>query len=182
MKQRSNNEHFKLAEQSIVGRHQKRTKRFRSAERVLNSIFVFLYRINFLPVFGIGKRMILIETKGRKTGKTRRKPVLYYTFYTGQLTLYSARGKKSDWFKNIFCAEDAILKIQRGFERIQVKAILIESEDEKYNHLKYWFENYMSARIIFGYKKKKHGDVYNTQEFKDIIEMIEFIQLVPIEK
>ncbi|MFX1254892.1 MAG: hypothetical protein ACFFCZ_24995, partial [Promethearchaeota archaeon] len=113
--------------------------------------------------------------------KKRRKPVLYYTFHTGKLTLYSARGKKSDWFKNIFATEDAILKIQRGFKRMQVKAILIESEDEKYNHLKYWFENYMSARVIFGYEKKKHGDMYDTQEFKDIIDMIEFVQLIPIE-
>jgi deazaflavin-dependent oxidoreductase (nitroreductase family) len=182
MKQISNDQHFKLADRSIVGRHQKRTKRFTSFERVLNSIFVFLYRINFLPIFGIGKRMIVIETEGRITGKKRRKPVLYYTFHTGKLTLYSARGKQSDWFKNIFATEDTILKIQKGFERIQVKANLIESEDEKYNHLKYWFENYNSARVIFGYEKKKHGDVYETQEFKDIIDMIEFVQLVPTEK
>ena len=167
-------------ENSIVGRHQKRNPEFVKMERRMNRVLIFLYRINLLTLIGIGRRIILIHTKGRKTGNELIKPVLYLRFYTGKLTLYSARGRNSDWFKNIFASDNQIIEIQKGFKRIKVRANLIENQEEKFNYLKYWFENYRLAKSIFGYEKAKHGDVFETENFKELVNIIEFIQLIPI--
>ena len=121
-----------------------------------------------------------MDTIGWKTGKRRTTPVLALHFYTEYLTLYIARGMKSHWLKNILASEDQIFRIQKGFKKIQVQGVLIEDQDEKFKHLKYYFEELLEARYIFGYDKKKHGDVFQTEEFKEILDMIEFLQIIPI--
>jgi len=63
------NEKFELGENSIVARHQRRTKSFHIFNKIMNGVFIFLYKIYFLPLLGIGKRMALVYTIGRKTGK-----------------------------------------------------------------------------------------------------------------
>ena len=173
-------ERFKLAENSIVGRNRKRTKRFHYFTKVLNGVIIFLYRIYLLPLFGLGKRIVIIDTIGWKTRKKRTTPVLALHFYTEFLTLYVARGIKSHWLKNILAADDQIFKIQKGFKKMQVKGVLIEDQKEKFKHLGYFFEELTAARGIFGYDKEKHGDVFQTEEFKEILEIIEFLQILPM--
>lgn len=168
------------AKGSIVYRHQERKSSFTKFERRLNRVFIFLYRIYFLPLFGLGSMMILIQTIGRKTGKKRIKPVLCRRFYTGKLTLYSPRGLKADWLKNILATEEQTLRIQKGFKKFSVKAILIENEQIKWNHLEYWFDNFSDAKGIFGYDPEAHKDIIGTEEFKKLAKMVEFIQLEPI--
>ena len=65
---------------SIVAQHNEGSKEFRKKVRRLNKIVSFLYRIYLLPLFGIGKTLLIIETIGRNTGKRRLNPVLYYRF------------------------------------------------------------------------------------------------------
>ncbi len=175
------NEKFKLSDKSIVARHQKGDAKFRKITNRLNRVFSFLYRINLLPIFGVGKSMILLKTIGRKTGKKRITPVLCRVFHTGELTLYSARGMKADWLKNILADEKKQTNIQKGFKRMRVQARIVEPTEEREEHLKHWFENLDDAKYIFGYKRNKHGDVTETEEFKKIAKTIEFIQLIPVE-
>ena len=175
------NEKFELGENSIVARHQRRTKSFHIFNKIMNGVFIFLYKIYFLPLLGIGKRMALVYTIGRKTGKRRITPVLALDFYTGKLTFYVARGKKAHWLLNILAVENQIVKVQRGFKITKAKAILVDDKDEKYNHLKFYFEELNEAKYIFGYNKKKYGDVFDTKEFEDILGIIEFLQINPIE-
>ena len=173
-------ENFKLGEKSIVGRHRTRTKSFHFFSKIMNGVSIFLYRIYLLPLFGIGRRIILIDTIGWKTGKRRTTPVLALHFYTEYLTLYIARGMKSHWLKNILATENQIFRIQKGFRKYQVQGVLIENPDEKFKHLRYYFEKLPEARYIFGYNRKKHGDVFQTEEFKEILDNIEFLQIIPI--
>ncbi|MBY9001882.1 MAG: nitroreductase family deazaflavin-dependent oxidoreductase [Candidatus Heimdallarchaeota archaeon] len=165
---------------SIVYRHQSGDKKFRRFTNRLNSFVIFLYRINFLPLFGVGKKLIILKTVGRKTGKIRRRPVLHKILYTNKMTLYCARGKNADWLKNIFAAENQVIKIQKGFRRMLVKATLVEPEEEKYKHLIYWCEKFKDAKNLFGYDKEEHGDIFETEEFMKLVRMLEFIQLEPI--
>ncbi|MHA1954625.1 MAG: nitroreductase/quinone reductase family protein [Candidatus Heimdallarchaeaceae archaeon] len=174
-------EKFKLSEKSIVARHQKGDAKFRKSTKRLNQVFSYLYRINLLPLFGVGRSMIILKTIGRKTGRKRFTPVLCRVFHTGELTLYSARGMKADWLKNILADEKKQTNIQKGFRRLKVQAIVVKPTEEREEHLKYWFENLDDAKYIFGYKRKKHGDVTKTEEFKKIARTIEFIQLIPVE-
>jgi deazaflavin-dependent oxidoreductase (nitroreductase family) len=173
---------FNLSEKSIVARHQIGNPRFRKNTKRLNKIFSFLYRINLLPLFGIGRYMILLKTIGRKTGKRRITPVLGKIFHTNFLTLYSARGLNADWLKNIQVNNNMQLDIQRGFKRMRVQAKLIDSIEEKEDHLKYWFDNKDDTKYIFGYSRRKHGNVVGTKGFKEIAKIIEFIQLIPIDE
>ena len=143
----------------------------------MNSIIILLYRIRLLPLFGIGKRILILKTIGRRTGKIRRRPVLHKKMYTNKITLYSARGKKSDWLKNILSSDNNIVEIIKGFRKFKAKATLIESEEEKANHLIYWCRNFKDAKTLFGYNLKEHGDIFNTEEFTKLVKMLEFIQL-----
>ncbi len=172
---------FGLSEKSIVARHQKGDSKFRKNTKRLNKIFSFLYRSNLLPLFGIGRSMILLKTIGRKTGKKRITPVLCKVFHTNVLTLYSARGMDADWLKNIQASEKMQFSIQKGFKRMKVQARIVGSTEEKEEHLKYWFEHMDDAKYIFGYSRRKHGDVTSTEGFKEIANTIEFIQLIPVE-
>ncbi|MHA1668450.1 MAG: nitroreductase/quinone reductase family protein [Candidatus Heimdallarchaeaceae archaeon] len=165
------------AKGSIVLGHQKGTKKFRFFVKVVNKTLIFLYRIYLLPIVGIGKYLILLETIGRKTGKKHCTPVLCRKFYTEKLTLYSARGQKSDWLKNILHTKEHIVNIQKGFKKFQAKAELIEEEEEKIKHLRYFFEHFKDAKQIFGYNKKKHKDIFELKQFSDLVKIIEFIQL-----
>ena len=173
-------EEYKLGKRSLVSLHRRRPLYFRIFNRIANGIFIFLYRIYLLPLFGIGNKMVLINTVGRKTGKKRTTPTLIFTFYTGKFTLYVARGKKAHWLQNILATEDQIIEIQKGFKKWKVKATLVEDPSEKSMHLKQYFEEFSEARTIFGYNKEKHGNVFDTEEYKRILNMIEFVQLVPI--
>ena len=58
----------------------------------------FLYVIGLGPV--IGKIILLLTTTGRKSGQKRITP-LQYEEIDGKYHLGSARGTKSDWYRNI---------------------------------------------------------------------------------
>lgn len=162
---------------SIVARHNSEKKDFQKTTKRLNKILVLLYRIKILPLIGLGRSILIIETKGRKTGKTRYNPTLYFTFYTNKLTIYSAKGKKANWMKNILAQEDGIFTIHKGLRKKKVTMNFIEEEEERLKHLKYFCENYGSAKRIFGYDRKKDSVYLETEEFKEILNFIEFIQL-----
>ncbi len=82
--------------------------------------------------------------------------------------------------KNILATENGVFKIHKGFKKINVKMELIEDEEERYKHLKYFCENCRTARGIFGYDRKKDQHLLGTEAFKNILNFIEFIQLVEV--
>ncbi len=63
-----------------------------------NNIMKTLYAIGLGPL--VGRLVLLLTTRGRKTGLPRVTPLQYEeidgTFYLG-----SSRGQKADWFRNI---------------------------------------------------------------------------------
>ena len=168
-------------EGSIVARHIEGKKRFRYIIKIFNRIVSFLYRTKILPLLGIGKIILIIETIGRKTMKKRYNPVLYYRYYTGIITVYSTRGKRANWIKNILAAPEGIFVVHQGFKTYKAKMIFVEDPEEKYKHLRFFCENYKSAKLAFGYNKK-HKKILDTDEFKEFAEKgIEFVQIIPID-
>lgn len=167
---------------SIVARHQRGNKSFRFFVKVFNRIVSFLYRIKFLPLFGISKRIIIIETIGRKTKKRRFNPVLYYRYYTGVITVYSARGKQSNWIKNILASPDGTFVVYQGFKKYRARMVFVDDPEEKYKHLRYFCENYRSAKNVFGYTSK-HKKILDSRRFREFAEKkIEFVQIIPIKQ
>jgi deazaflavin-dependent oxidoreductase (nitroreductase family) len=64
----------------------------------IQRIHCFLYRVGLGPV--IGRIILLLTTTGRKSGEKRITP-LQYEEIGGEFFLGSARGTKSDWYRNI---------------------------------------------------------------------------------
>lgn len=69
-----------------------------SRMKKIQRVHLFLYRIGLGPL--IGKFILLLTTTGRKSGQKRITP-LQYELIEGDYYLGSARGTRSDWFRNI---------------------------------------------------------------------------------
>ena len=80
----------------------------------------FIYRIGLGPVYG--RFVLLLTTTGRKTGKQRVTP-LQYEEIDGAIYVGSARGKKSDWVRNI--QADNRVFVQVGNKKINGLAEVI---------------------------------------------------------
>lgn len=164
---------------SIVSKYRASNSSFRKQTKRMNKIVICLYRFYVLPLFGIGKSVLVIETIGRKTGKKRRTPTLHNSFYTNKITLYSARGKNADWIRNIRAQKEQEIIVYKGFKRFRAKAIFVDEPEEKIKHLRYFCENYKGAKFVFGYNKKNHKDIFETEDFRLFAQTLEFVQLVP---
>ena len=64
----------------------------------IQRIHRFLYAVGLGPI--VGKIILLLTTTGRKSGQKRVTP-LQYEEIDGKYFLGSARGTKSDWYRNI---------------------------------------------------------------------------------
>jgi len=166
---------------SIVVKHNGESEKFRKKLRRTNKVVSFLYRLYLLPLFGAGKKLMIIETIGRNTGKRRLNPVIYDIFYTGKITIVLARGRNTDWLKNIDATNDGVFKIHKGFKKFKVKKVLIEDDIESYKHLEQFCLNYESAKGFLGFDKETDMDLLNTEEFRNILNIIQFIQLEIVE-
>jgi deazaflavin-dependent oxidoreductase (nitroreductase family) len=71
---------------------------FWSRMKYVQRIHRLLYALGFGPV--VGKIILLLTTTGRKSGLKRITP-LQYEVINGNYYLGSARGVKSDWYRNI---------------------------------------------------------------------------------
>jgi deazaflavin-dependent oxidoreductase (nitroreductase family) len=71
---------------------------FWSRIKNLQRIHRFLYAIGLGSI--VGKIILLLTTTGRKSGQNRITP-LQYEEIDGKFLLGSARGTKSDWYRNI---------------------------------------------------------------------------------
>ena len=76
----------------------------------IQRIHRLLYAIGLGPV--VGKIILLLTTTGRKSGQIRVTP-LQYEEIEGKYFLGSARGTKSDWYRNIQANNQVQVKVKR---------------------------------------------------------------------
>ncbi len=140
----------------------------------LNKIFMVpLYRARILPLLGFGKIFLMIETKGRKTGKKRRTPVEYRRF-ENVITVISARGLDAGWLKNIQ-ANPSDVYIRKGFRGFKPRIEIINTESKKLDFLYWYVENYgKSAKMLFGWDPK--NDTIESTDFSRMVKVMTIIQ------
>ena len=80
----------------------------------IQRIHRFLYAIGWGPI--VGKIILLLTTTGRKSGLRRITP-LQYEEIGGKYYLGSARGTKSDWFRNIVANEMVEVRVKNRYFR-----------------------------------------------------------------
>jgi deazaflavin-dependent oxidoreductase (nitroreductase family) len=87
---------------------------FWSRMKNVQRIHQFLYAVGLGPL--VGKIILLLTTTGRKSGLKRVTP-LQYEEIDGNYYLGSARGTKSDWFRNI----EADCKVELRVKNLNVR-------------------------------------------------------------
>ena len=148
--------------------------KFANRYKIANKmVIVPLYRLDILPFLQIGRIILLLYTKGRKTGKTRIIPVEFRR-YNEKILLFSARGKHGDWYKNVLTNPDD-LKIKIGFRKYK-PIVQTSTLDQKFEILKWYMESFPgAAKGLFGFQKKK--DVISNELINQKANFIEIFQL-----
>jgi deazaflavin-dependent oxidoreductase (nitroreductase family) len=157
----------------IIG-NDETTKRTLSKWKKYNKVFVVLYEIGLLPLLGVGWFILLLYTKGRRTGKTRVTP-LEYRKREGSMILFSARGSRSDWYRNMVKNPDKV-EIRVGFKTHNPKVEIIGGNEVIEDYLKWYIQKHpRSSRLIFGWDPKI--DNLHTTDLTSLINMIKIVKL-----
>ena len=99
-------------------------KSFHGQIKRFNPLMVGLYRIGLLPLFGTSRTVMLLTTRGKKSGKLRTTPIGYFRI-GGIIYLFSAWGKGTGWYKNMQANPNHVW-IQVGMLRWPVQAQPLE--------------------------------------------------------
>ena len=139
--------------------------------KMMNKVVVVLYRLGILPFFA-GGIFLLLTTKGRKTGKLRTTP-LEYRKRDGIIHVFSARGKKADWFKNLTAIpDDATIRVK--FRKFSPQITVIDNYDQKDEIIRWYINKYTgAAKFLFGWDPKIDDPVET-----DVSSLLELIQII----
>lgn len=109
----------------------------RGFSRILWRIPIFFYRVGLGGL--LGKRFLLLNHKGRKTGVLRQAVIEIVKFDREKQSYYSVSGfgPGSDWYKNLLAGPD--VTIQVGSKKLSVHAVQVPAQQAEdvlvdYNH------------------------------------------------
>ncbi len=74
-------------------------------------IFSALYALGFGPI--VGRLILLLTTRGRKTGLSRV-TALQYEEIDGAIIVGSSRGTQADWYRNILANPHVLVRVKSG--------------------------------------------------------------------
>jgi deazaflavin-dependent oxidoreductase (nitroreductase family) len=144
-------------------------KNFHERLKSGNRFMAFFYRIRLLPLFGMGKQVMLLTTRGRSSQKRRDFPIGYYLI-DGTVHVLSGWGKAANWYKNIIAnPQDVYLQI--GFRRFHVVPEVVDDVEE----LRKTFERFIiccpqAAQHLIGWDPQR--DSLQTADFSMMIEKV----------
>ncbi len=157
-----------LADERTKKKDLKRAKRY-------NKYFIIpLYRIRLLPLIGFGRFGLLLQHKGRKTGKKRTTPIGYYR-RDGVIHIISGRGEKADWLKNIRANPDDVY-VQVGFRKFHAKVEIIDDLSERDDFWRWFVKKHpRSAKSFVGWNPKR--DNPETTDLSFLVENLATVRL-----
>lgn len=116
-----------------------------------NPFVVALYRAGLLPLFGVSRTVMLLTTKGKKSGKLRSTPIGYFRI-GGVIHLFSAWGKRTNWYQNMQANPNDIW-IQVGLHQQAVQAQPLDDPAEIVRTIEQFItESPSQARYLFGWQ------------------------------
>ena len=86
---------------------------------------ILLYRLGL--GFLVGRLFMILTTVGRKSGQPRRTGIEFHE-YKGRRYIFSAWGKKSDWYRNIEAHPYITIQTWRGSESVLARRITSDVE------------------------------------------------------
>ena len=143
--------------------------------QLINKYVVAFYRIGLLPLFGAGKKTMLLMTNGRISKKLRCFPVGYVRV-GDEIYLISGWGKDSNWYKNIV-ANPKDVRLQIGFRQFNVRAKFIEESGEIRRIIKKLIsKSPLDAHRLFGWDCK--SDRIENSDFSRMINKVLFVNFI----
>ena len=154
---------------------EKSRKRYLRFFKISNFFVIPLYKLRLLPLLGLGRRLLILSTTGRKSGKKRNNPLEYFRI-NNSIHIFAGYGDKADWYRNMVANPDQVY-VQAGFRKFQANfEVLKGSElDEAYRWL---------AREHAGYLKSGFGwdpkiDDPETADFSPLFNLMHVIRITP---
>ncbi|MFX1446069.1 MAG: nitroreductase family deazaflavin-dependent oxidoreductase [Promethearchaeota archaeon] len=152
----------------------KTLKRFKKMNKYFTLPF---YKIGLLPLLGFGRIFLILTTKGRITGKMRKRP-LEYRKIDDIITIFSARGENSDWLKNLRANPESA-RVKHGFHSFKPRIEFVEDYEEKLRIIKYYIANYQkAAKMLFGWNPEKDDlDIIDLSTLTNLLSIIRLHRL-----
>ncbi len=149
-------------------------KQFHPKLKMTNRFVIPLYRAGVLPLIGLGKSIMLLTTKGRKSGKRRSFPVGYFRI-DGGTYVFSAWGEKANWYKNLVQNPEE-LYVQMGFRRYHAHAQVIRNPAELKSILaRFVLESPRDANTMMGWDASR--DDPETSDFSMMMEKVLIVRI-----
>ena len=154
-----------------VKQQRKTIKKF----KFINNFFINpLYRIGLLPLLGFSRAFLLLFTTGRNSGK-RCVATLEYHRINGVVHIFSGRGKKSDWFKNLRENPDKV-SVKLGFHSSKPEIEIIDDSKEKLEVIRWYVKAHPTyARYLFGWNRST--DDPKSGILEPLVDLIPIIRL-----
>ncbi len=152
---------------------------FHARLKTYNPLAVFMYRIGLLPLFGASRNVMLLTTRGRKSGKLRSTPIGYFRI-GGVIHLFSAWGKGASWYKNMI-ANPRDVWIQIGLHRLPVQAQALEEPADIRRTLEQFVtESPAEAYYLFGWEAG--SDQIERADFSEVVDRVLIIRFAELSK
>lgn len=150
-------------------------EKFHAQLKRYNPMVVGLYRIGLLPLFGVSRTVMLLTTRGCKSGIIRRTPIGYFRI-GGVVHLFSAWGKRTGWYANLTAHPEAV-RIQIGRRERAVEAHILQDPGEQRLTLEQFLrESPAEAKYLFGWDPV--SDKIETSDFSEVYERVLMVQFV----
>ena len=150
-------------------------KSFHAQLKRYNPLMVGLYKIGLLPLFGLSRTVMLLTTRGRKSGKLRSTPIGYFRI-GGVIHLFSAWGKGTSWYKNMTANPNAIW-IQIGLHKRPVHAQVLEEPGEiERTVAQFVAESPAQAHDLFGWEPDR--DRIEAADFSAVINRVLIVRFI----
>lgn len=140
-----------------------------------NPFVVFFYRLGLLPLFGASRTMMILTTRGCKSGKIRRTPIGYFPV-GGVVHIFSAWGRSASWYKNLI-ADPCDVQIQIGLRPQKVRPEVLEDPAEIWQTLQQFMsESPKAATYLFGWDPLT--DRIDAADFSELIQKVVFVRCI----
>ncbi len=140
-----------------------------------NPFVVAFYRIGLLSLFGVSRTVMLLTTRGIKSGKLRTTPIGYFKI-GGAIHLFSAWGKGTAWYKNMITHPEEVW-IQIGMDKKPVTAQPLVELGEILRTLEQFIaESPSQAAYLFGWEPGR--DRMEDADFSRVIDRVLIVRFV----
>jgi deazaflavin-dependent oxidoreductase (nitroreductase family) len=150
-------------------------QKFHAQLKKSNPLIVAVYRTGLLSLFGVSRTVMLLTTRGRKSGKLRSTPIGYFRI-GGVIHLFSAWGKNTSWYKNMIATPDEV-SIQIGLHKQSVQAQVLEDPAEILRTLEQFItESASQAGYIFGWDPAQ--DRLDNADFSILVNQVLVVRFI----